>query len=934
MPKAKKLINGTNPYLNAELKIPRYNGGLFDSEQHVFFVEKYVGDKAFVKAIRLLRQRIFDDKPQNVDYAALGVRQLGSIYEGLLEYQPQFIPSLSDENREKTIELITDKGERKATGSYYTPEYIVQYIVENTLDPLIEQIRQKVKRACKTAQTDAERHAIEQSFGEHVLALKILDPAMGSGHFLVAAADYLTMAIVTDPYMAIDDNFDSEMMAWKRRVVENCLYGVDKNALAVELAKLSLWISTIAHDKPLNFLDHHLRHGDSLIGANLINLKNAPPMLFSKKELAQRQKHVSTLFDSRLSKQLPTMLKQIHQIMNQTSDTYDDVLQKDSTYRQLQIVKKPFIALADMWISAYFENTFSVNDFDESMQLLDTPHAFFEHASIKNIMDSNQLNMGRKHDFFHWQLEFPEAFFDKHGQPLENAGFDAVIGNPPYGAKLSPHDKTYIKQFYTCTGSKDTAEFMFEKSMLLGKYMIGMIIPKALAFYSSWHAIRDWLINRSVLQNVCDVGIAFADANYEELIIITSLHVNTKIRPRIDRFEPLRRYVEEKKLVHKGNLFFEYVRENGFIIFTELDNTDLQILQKIRDKSIRLHDISENTFRGLYISDAQKKKLKSGHDQFVESVPVVKRYQIDKMWHVDLSNPKWQNKIRKIKNPRIFFKVMRGNRLICNYDLGELITTEKLVNVTIQESSMYDIRAVTAIINTPLPSFFIQKVIFSDTTETSRVMDAPYSGFISIPKINFTTPAEIRHTILESGQAIYHDMLENFDFLEKFNFHESAMFTFIDARLQADQTDVIHDMLAYLAEQMMTLNKEKQQIAENFWLDMEGMVNESTFKVLRNKGKRKSTLAKKTVFQQFINAKSHATCKLDNTLAWNEKTFKAFIRLLDKKIRFSHVVAIYRDYAPDYRQCVQKIIMTDQLIDHIVYQLYGLTESEIAVVQK
>ena len=190
----------------------RYNGGLFDPQQHPFLVQKSVGDRAFTCAIDLLCRRETATGKEFVDYRTLNVRHLGSIYEGLLEYQPrravermvairngkgeQWMPAVDAPQGAKVVErraegeiyLETDKGERKATGSYYTPQYIVAYIVEQTLGPLVAGILDEIKAA---AMPTAEAG---RAFVARTLALKVLDPSMGSGHFLVEATDYLARA--------------------------------------------------------------------------------------------------------------------------------------------------------------------------------------------------------------------------------------------------------------------------------------------------------------------------------------------------------------------------------------------------------------------------------------------------------------------------------------------------------------------------------------------------------------------------------------------------------------------------------------------------------------------------------------------------------------------------------------------------------------------
>jgi len=216
--------------------IPQYNGGLFNPKHHPFLEECEIGDAALARAIELLTRT---EQGERITYRDLDVRHLGNIYEGLLEFQPQIatedlvivskkkresVAPKSDTNKEAAyrkgeVFLLTDKGERKATGSYYTPDYIVRYIVENTLAPLC------------AGKTDKE-----------ILKLKILDPATGSGHFLVGVVDYLAEELITHPdapHMTETASEESELAYWRRRVVESCVYGVDVNPMAVELSTTS-----------------------------------------------------------------------------------------------------------------------------------------------------------------------------------------------------------------------------------------------------------------------------------------------------------------------------------------------------------------------------------------------------------------------------------------------------------------------------------------------------------------------------------------------------------------------------------------------------------------------------------------------------------------------------------------------------------------------
>jgi type II restriction/modification system DNA methylase subunit YeeA len=145
------------------------------------------------------------------------------------------------------------ESKRRSTGSYYTPDYIVQYIVENTLGPLV-----------RGENREGEHKGVPLTSAE-ILDLKVLDPAMGSGHFLVAATEYLARAYgqaqIREGHDRDGAMDDKEFVRYKRMVAERCIYGVDINPMAVELAKLSMWLFTMDPQRPLSFLDHHLNAG-------------------------------------------------------------------------------------------------------------------------------------------------------------------------------------------------------------------------------------------------------------------------------------------------------------------------------------------------------------------------------------------------------------------------------------------------------------------------------------------------------------------------------------------------------------------------------------------------------------------------------------------------------------------------------------------------
>jgi hypothetical protein len=413
-----EIINIGNP----ELGVPPYNGGLFDPDKYGFLERYRVGDLYIAKAVDFLSRS--SDKAY-IDYGSLEIRHLGSIYEGLLEYklkiaENDLVPAkdkgkevfihLKDAKttkkkikegeivREEELYLATDKAERKATGSYYTPGYIVNYIIDNTIGPLVERIYRESKLAQEIknnirhfneifeeiveergeeekenllklwnmTRDNQERRdfllnlldGAKPSHGydplEQILQLKILDPAMGSGHFLVEATDFLARELLRvlsgepllDPSKEMTvreakEPYDSkeaeqEDIRWARReVVERCIFGVDLNPLAVELAKLSLWLYTVAKNRPLNFLDHHLRCGNSLIGASIDDLVSLPSLKKKRAEPAFKQLGI---FESAFRERVSILLKSFELIEACPSDTVEQIREKEIYYQDFRRV--------------------------------------------------------------------------------------------------------------------------------------------------------------------------------------------------------------------------------------------------------------------------------------------------------------------------------------------------------------------------------------------------------------------------------------------------------------------------------------------------------------------------------------------------------------------------------------------------------------------
>ena len=456
------LINGTHPRQNKSLGVTRYNGGLFSLTLHSELERWRIGDKDLAN---VLRQLIFAQPParsrqaqrqlstvEAIDYSTLEVRQLGDIYEGLLGAHFQ--------QANGRLELRNENGENHRHGIYYTPDWIVQFLIRETLAPILNRIHasDEVRRAMSARSQERQR---DNSFAIGVLSINLVDPAMGSGHFLVRATEWLaeqimnhpttqpmTMQIIRQGQRVITrkeiikqgkipvspgiPQEHAEKAYWRRRVVEACIHGVDINPMAVELAKLSLWLTCIAADEPLNFLDHHLRHGNTLLSVTPDELKRAPI-------LGPQTEHETFELSDRLHEVLSSVIRDTLAIESRPTTEMEVVKEKEALWKETRERLEPFFRLSDLWLAALDGiQVDELNYLSAAKLLLDVQSLSpQEKRDARRFIKSVATDVAtKKADLipFHWKLEFPDVFFDERGAPLppERQGFDAVLGNPPY----------------------------------------------------------------------------------------------------------------------------------------------------------------------------------------------------------------------------------------------------------------------------------------------------------------------------------------------------------------------------------------------------------------------------------------------------------------------------------------------------------------------
>jgi len=601
------------------LNVPIYNGGLFvtdpdDSEKREqriarFLAEHKVPDRQLALAIdRLARDP--DEKTLSlvsIDYKSLEVRHLGSIYEGLLEFKlkvaEEDLTTKTEKKKEKYIPLTkakpkrgkaaavvvrqgqvylsNDKAERKASGSYYTPDPIVNYIVEHTVGPVLEEkleaLRGEFRKVRKTFDREVEKatafpvkkpsgdvwnpreFAEEKTYTAHrelverLFDFRTLDPAMGSGHFLVEAVDF-----ITDRMLAFLNRFPVNPVTFmlertrhnildaleqqglgsesfrekltnvnllKRHVLKRCIYGVDLNPMAVELAKVSLWLDAFTIGAPLSFLDHHLRCGNSLIGATFEDLKDA--VSDYDKESGLR---VYSMFGIDYEP-LKRAIQHVVFVNSMADATAAEVKQSASEYTQARNELSGYKTILDLIVVKHF-------GFPKATGLLAHGHDL-DLSSREKFLDSLDDDRERElvskvealaqqpdRRFFHWEIEFPEVYFGfddsdqrriehKNSLAESSAGFDTVIGNPPYVSSLelkkilSSYEKPFWKQiFASAKGTYDLYVLFLELALkLISRSGQGSLITPNKYLAAPYGAgLRQLVYDTSALARLWDVS--------------------------------------------------------------------------------------------------------------------------------------------------------------------------------------------------------------------------------------------------------------------------------------------------------------------------------------------------------------------------------------------------------------------------------------------
>ena len=701
--------------------IPQYNGGLFNSTRHGFLVEKKISNDVLANVINILTTRTTER--ERITYQDLAIQHLGNIYEGLLEYEPTM------QSSSERVQLTKDKSKRKASGSYYTSDAIVRSMIENTLAPLCDR----------------------KTF-EEILQLKVLDPAMGSGHFLVGVIDHLALELATHPKapaMTTGDT-DTEITYWRRHVVENCIYGVDINPMAVELAKVSLWLYTVAKGKPLSFLDHHIRCGNSLIGANIVDLANLPGLKKSRRtdEATQPLLKMSFGFTDTVSEAVGHYLV----IERMEGQTADDIHVMEQELEQAQQILSKHKEIADIWLSVHFGNDVARGNYHKALKALASRQTNVNiSTSLSSYREAQRL--AEHYRYFHWEIEFPEIFRDESGNELENPGFDAIVGNPPYGARLDSSEKKWLKTQAKETRNWTSAAFFIDTAknrLMKSDGVLAFIVPKSLLFVENWHSLLFALLGKTRV--LVDVETSFKNVRLEQVIFVYDTCYT-------ENFYTACKFLDET-WVRKTPISHSYPDQFQAWI-CDVSAEEIQLGLKLNQIGISMRDISE-TKRGL---SWQHQLNKSGDIQVIEGKNV-NRYGTEGVRgfiagnNLDLSD----KRVQFLQQPKVMSQKMIAHiqkpkphiKLTATVDqTGDILNLDSIVNTVVTVEN-FSPTFVSAVLNSTLMNWYVHKFIFCSAIRTMN-FDNYYVGKIPIPIV---TPEE-QQPIVDLAKRIMAAKMEN-----------------------------------------------------------------------------------------------------------------------------------------------------------------------------
>ena len=973
------------------LHISTFNGGLFDPQRHTFLEHYNIADARLRQAIDMLARV----DGQFIDYRDLSVRNLGTIYEGLLEYHlGQAEPTELAEDW--TVSLLNSKGEqRKATGSFYTPDFIVKYIVDQTVGPVLREA--------------SERESSDAGKIEAVLATKVLDPSMGSGHFLVEATEYIARFLVELNIQPADATQEADIAYWKRRVVQSCIYGVDLNGLAVELAKLSLWLSTVAKERPLSFLDHHLRRGNSLIGTRLADLTVAPNgngngshsngSHGKTKKTDNGGEQLSLFQDESFRRSMSGAVDLMWLVESSPAVTVAQVKEQEQLYSQMrgQLTGK-YGAIANVYTATRYGLVIDPKLWKPLVDFA-TDRLTVAPPQFSAWLEEGNTIADTRH-FFHWELEFPEVFFDKHGQPGgARAGFDAVVGNPPWiRQEMFSQDKNALKRYSVYSGVADLSTYFVElgNAFLKEGGRFGFIIPNKFVRANYGGPLRAYLTGQVRLERLVDFGDlpVFQEAVTYPMIVLTSKPPlsatietmgisgnpetsetsesieNAESAPSPAEFVPfthlkqlasddlaaaielnatpiaratltgdywsldeggIQRILAKMKAV--GTPLGQYLDGKVYYGIKTGFNEAFVIDRRTRDQLIRADAASADIIKPFLVGEDIKRYRVDYADRYIILTKI--GTPIERYPAVFAHLQRYQQQLEKRWDKGFHWWELRACDYYDQFERPKIIYP----NICKQPEFAYDVNEYYSNQKTyiiPSGDMYLLTIL------NSQVMKFLFS--VILPKL--------RGDFYEPGYVFMKDMpiprIENTTpdeerarlvgeamTLYKGNRQRETL-EYIEAHMagEPNRADVARDFLAHLAGQMCDLQTQRGEVVGDFRIGLDGVLKAREMEKL-NRLWTPPAASMPEEARDVLGDLATRTLDFDDDIGQlDEQQWRWLLRhKFGARSNMDELVHVYRRYRPRIATLEEQLHATDRLINAIVYRLYGLTPEEIAIVE-
>jgi hypothetical protein len=848
---------------------------------------------------------------------------------------------------------------------------VVTYIVEETVGPLVDELREDL---------------IEQGFEpgtqeylgpflRRVTDLRILDPAMGSGHFLTKATGYLSERVMSEVREAEADMpaaFDEQYV--RREITKECIYGVDLNGMAVELAKLSMWLETLSADRPLAFLDHHFKQGNSLVGSDIEAIEE----LESDASADDDSQSSLAEFGATREGTIERLMDIYSEFLAIENEEIEDVREMKRKYAEIEQddLRQRLVAMANVHTAERFDLDVPGGAYERMAKALEDDTEWVNVAETDWFKSAQALASEKR--FFHWKLEFPEAFYTESGEDLPGPGFDAVIGNPPYGVEFDPSDQLYLKKSYETTGSEYDSYTMFiEAAIELARHQgnLGYIVPTVWTKLPNNEPLRRIILNQTALYELQDTGRIFESAIVETLIFCASVG-GTAERTEISIVDSSGSIEDRLRRLQNGALTRYTVDQQSFLnnegaVIDYGTNPEIKaLIERVEAESVKMNKITDisqgitpyDRYAGqddeiienrAYHSD---KKENETYGPWLQGQDVG-RYRLN--WSGEwLSYGEWLAAPREPKyftNPRLLFREVTGgiDRVIATYTEKEYYYGHSVIPV-ITEESEYTGRTLLGLVNSTLLSWYnletspnAQKDTFPKmnpddvgnlpvaagiSNESQRELSdhvdeilahreardeinlslldyiRPYSGESSLPEVvTYQPPQGVGDTKLTATKDDY----------------ENLRIGTVSTQRESDDTILIHATARY-----------KPDDEDAYETDRWGYTETDPIPAIRLTGLTDTEAA---LVEAFVPVAVDEAGGFANFRETATKTNSLVDRLEALTLPDPDDVADglerYVEAKERAEELDRKIERTDALIDEIVYELYGLTDEEVEIVE-